>query len=451
MMETTNNTALAPAKVLRTPDLAIKDLKVNPVSIFLLQSREGKTETIMNFIKSVLARPELKDVSWHNDEYGNLYATKGKLAKGETYPAFVSHTDTVHLIYKTKHVYKTANNDYFAMTYDNGPEQIGIGGDDFCGVFVCLELLHRLKKVKCAFFLDEEGGCKGSAKGELEFFDNCRYAIQVDRKGNSDIIVDGSGTILCSDEFKNSMDALGEVYGYKSTDGRRSDVIKLKERGLKISVCNLSAGYYKEHTKQEYVNERDLLNVLDFCIAISKDKKVYPHEYKPKVYTATAYNHGRGYSPITDNSKKRMCAMCEKSELSWNDGIMCRSCMNEQWEEWTLKVNKTTGQKSLIIRDALEDEINDIGINFGPADKCTFCSTPLLTTPLQTRGYCLKCAKCKYCDELLVLKQELLNGECAFHDKICSDRECGNKLKDDVEIMEGVCRQCKAEYMIMSI
>ena len=36
-------------------------------------------------------------VSYYRDDMMNVYATKGELSEGESYPMFIAHTDTVHM------------------------------------------------------------------------------------------------------------------------------------------------------------------------------------------------------------------------------------------------------------------------------------------------------------------------------------------------------------------
>jgi tripeptide aminopeptidase len=464
----TQQIAVVPTKPLRQPTLTVEDMHIRPHRIFQMQSTKGATDLMMAEIMYQL--DQIPGVSYKRDTYGNLYVTKGKLGKNDSYPAYVCHTDTVHKINKTKVIYKTTQGNYFAMCYDDGPEQVGIGGDDFCGIIVNLELLHRLKRVKCAFFLDEENGCLGSKAGDLSFFDDCRYAIQVDRRGNSDIIVNGSGTRLCSEEFEKAMDALGEVYGYTHAEGRRSDVIALKERGLGISCCNLSAGYYKEHSKQEYVNERDLLNVIEFCLAISNDKKVYPHEYvkpAPVTYNNTNYGsnyNGRGYNNYVAAKKDtRVCKECKKSNLTDREGILCTTCMTDCWEQYSLQINTETGQRYLVIdRITSPDSPPPVTddkppFSYGEREDCITCHAILLNAETLARGYCQRCGICTACNNELTEDFEIKSGYCVEHlgntsnirtdssEKqifICSVAGCSHELKGELEILEKICTTC---------
>lgn len=63
--------------------------------------------------------------------------------------------------------------------------------------------------------------------------------------------------------------------------GMMTDVLTLKERGLEVSCCNISCGYYEPHTSREYTVKPDLLNCLHFVEHIIENcKEVYPHQYE---------------------------------------------------------------------------------------------------------------------------------------------------------------------------
>ena len=137
--------------------------------------------------------------------------------------------------------------------------------------------------MKAAFFVEEEIGCRGSAQADLEFFTNCRYVVQCDRRGNNDLITSISFTELCSKEF---IEAIGyENFGYKPEDGMMTDVLELKERGIEVSCINMSCGYYKPHTDQEFTDKNDLLNCQKFVENIIENcAAVYPHKCEDSYY-----------------------------------------------------------------------------------------------------------------------------------------------------------------------
>ncbi len=125
------------------------------------------------------------------DDHKNIYITKGELVDGEYYPMFVAHTDTVHDIIpkinvKIVDVYRpvTFGKVFESVpvkalkAYDDNEDPTGIGGDDKCGIFICLNLLEKLDKVKIGLFVSEETGCHGSAKCDESFLNDVGYICQ---------------------------------------------------------------------------------------------------------------------------------------------------------------------------------------------------------------------------------------------------------------------------------
>jgi len=219
-------------------------------------------------------------VSYYRDEMMNIYATKGELSEGEFYPMFIAHTDTVHqkvdkIIVKEETLIrpntfgKQFNNKMVpclkAYTEDNKPT--GIGGDDKCGVFICLELLKTLDKVKVGLFVSEETGCHGSRVADPKFFENVGYAIQFDAPGNVMVSEYCMGTQLFdreSDFFVKCDQALTE--GFEGRNDYQShpytDVYALKKQ-FDFSCINFAIGYYDYHTKNEYVVIEDVFNGIN--------------------------------------------------------------------------------------------------------------------------------------------------------------------------------------------
>lgn len=130
---------------------------------------------------------------------------------------------------------------------------------------VCLKCLESFKAMKCAFFVQEENGCIGSRKADMDFFADCRFVIGCDRKGNGDIITRVHGMELCSEEFLETVSP--GRYGYHPASGLSTDVHTLKARGLSVSCINLSCGYYEPHTDREYTISGGLVQVLPLCPA----------------------------------------------------------------------------------------------------------------------------------------------------------------------------------------
>lgn len=131
--------------------------------------------------------------------------------------------------------------------------------------------------MKVVFFKEEETGCHGSSRAEMGFFDDCRFVIQCDRRGNSDLITSIGCTDLCSEKF--IQDIAPEKWGYKEESGMMTDVEALKERGLSVSAINMSCGYYNPHTDEEITVKRDLEKCWHLVQHIIEDcAETYPHE-----------------------------------------------------------------------------------------------------------------------------------------------------------------------------
>jgi di/tripeptidase len=219
----------------------------------------------------------MDEVTLTCDEHNNIYAVKGTLGEGEFYPMFISHTDTVHELVDLINV----KEEYLLRPYtfgkDFGQEQVlclkaydkdgrptGIGGDDKCGVYGCLELLNELPNLKAAFFVSEETGCKGSFKADPEFFTNVGYGIQFDAPENNMISEFLMGRSMFDRDSK-----FFEVGGRLITEHFPSDTKYHKHpytdiypirTMFNIPCFNISIGYYNYHTRNEYVVVEDTYN-----------------------------------------------------------------------------------------------------------------------------------------------------------------------------------------------
>lgn len=265
-----------------------------------------------NFSEEVKRLCEERGASVVTDSIGNLYVTKGQ---SETYPCIVAHLDEVHDSRgKNFAVYSDGN---IIRGYDNFGKNIphGIGADDKNGIWVALKCLEQFEAVKCAFFVGEEIGCVGSGRADMKFFTNCRFALQCDRRNDSDLIVSVSGQQLCSKRFLKDIGY--KDYGYSKTTGLLTDVYTLKRNGLKISCVNMSCGYYNPHTPTEYTNFDHLLKCLKFVSHIVEScTDVYPHDKRSE--KRSKYDMWPDYSKI-DNSWLQMYIPTPQKSESLDD------------------------------------------------------------------------------------------------------------------------------------
>ena len=259
---------------------------------------EDMVEYICNELDSI------EGVTYYRDDMMNIYATKGGLEEGEHYPMFIAHTDTVHtkidkIVVKEEKLIrpntfgKSFGDDKVdclkAYTEDGNPT--GIGGDDKCGIFICLELLKQLDKVKIGLFVSEETGCHGSSKCDENFLQDVGYITQYDAPGNHLISEICSGVRLFerdSEFFIKSLDIITKCFGNEMLIQSHpyTDISQLKKK-IDVSCINISCGYYNMHSNQEFISIDDVTRAIEVGknMVNTLGYKKYEYAYKPIIYT----------------------------------------------------------------------------------------------------------------------------------------------------------------------
>ncbi len=288
-----------------------KDLLFQLYGVF---SPSGKEQKMRKFIKDYIKKNCGKcDVE--QDGSGNLFIIKGQ---SETYPCLAAHIDQIQ---------KTRYKDFTCLEVDDkvfgwSPkmmEQQGLGADDKNGIWICLECLKKYDVLKVAFFVGEEAGCVGSRACDMSFFEDCRFIVEPDRMGSSDLITDMFCGDVCSEDFVAALDAYS--FGYEHDHGSVTDVGELVSRGVGISCLNVSCGYYRAHTDREYTCLPELENCLNFvCHIIETCVIVYPFAMEDKYF----YSYG-GYDDddeYCDEDYEMMeDILLENSTLTFSDII----------------------------------------------------------------------------------------------------------------------------------
>ena len=240
--------------------------------LYSIYSPSGKEQKMMTFLCSYIKQLP-GNISVSKDKFGNLYVIKGE---AETYPCLVSHIDQVSHCNHSKD-FKAVETREVIFGYSPKHKRFeNLGADDKNGVFICLECLKRYDPMKVVFFREEETGCRGSSEAVMSFFDDVRFVIQPDRKGNSDLITNIGYSDLCSEGFMEAIEP--EKWGYMEENGLMTDILTLKEKGLGVSCINVSCGYYNAHTDEEITVKKDLMKSLLFVEHIIEDcTNTYPH------------------------------------------------------------------------------------------------------------------------------------------------------------------------------
>lgn len=218
------------------------------------------------------AEKELRENGYEPiNEDGFLYA------KG-TYPVLlVAHMDTVHK-QRIKTIVRRKGNVL------SSPQ--GIGGDDRCGIYM---ILNIIQKYHCSvlFTEDEEIGCVGARKFcNTEYVNNLEvnYMIELDRRGSKDAVFYSND----NKEFQNWI--CDKNIGFELNTGSYSDICDIMEASG-IAGVNLSCGYYKEHTLEEYVKVDEMeTNINRVFKLIARESKSW--EYIPELNDWSRYDYG---------------------------------------------------------------------------------------------------------------------------------------------------------------
>lgn len=284
--------------------------------LYSIYSPSGKEQKMVRFLCSYInGLPG--EISLEKDSFGNLYVTKGS---GESYPCLVSHLDQVSHCRHSKD-FRAVEAKGILFGYSPSKRRFeNLGADDKNGIFICLECLRKYDVLKVVFFREEETGCRGSSRAYMPFFDDVRFVVQPDRKGNSDLITAISFTELCSGEFIR--EAAPERWGYAENNGLMTDVLTLKENGLEVSCANVSCGYYNAHTDEEITVKKDLQKCLDFVEHLIED------------CTAVYVHQGQMHSMIPSSSaRRRFTTFCTGTRpCHWKTSAACipplfRACL----------------------------------------------------------------------------------------------------------------------------
>lgn len=271
------------------------------------------------------------------DEIGNIIATKGE----GPYPTVCAHLDTVHQRTKDYQPYRYHMEDG-DITYD---APTGIGGDDKCGIYGVLELLRALPNIRAVFFVQEECGTIGAYAIDLEIFEDSAYLIELDRRGDSDVIATLMFDDTVSEQFTaDIMPVMGDAWDF--ADGTFTDVMILAERGVGLSAINVSCGYHNAHTAAEWISWKELCKSVAFVfdLVIALGQTIYPHEmevcdtgYTPITWTgsrrspfaeAPSWGMDDVAASLDDDGTELFCPFCcSKMEIDREWGLLhCLAC-----------------------------------------------------------------------------------------------------------------------------
>ena len=234
----------------------------------------------------------------NKDKNGNYFV---KIGKSNT--IFASHLDTVSKEYiQVTHVI-----DGNIIKTDG---KTTLGADDKAGVAIMLWMIVNNVPGLYYFFIGEEVGCIGSGLASKDLnFKNYNKIISFDRYGTNSVITHQSSQRSTSDIFADALCDELNTHGFifeKDSGGVYTDSAEFM--GIIPECTNISVGYYKQHTFQEYQDIDFLSNLASVCLIVNWDNLPVSRdpskvEYKEIYYSVNDYIID--YDDYTHTSKKR--------------------------------------------------------------------------------------------------------------------------------------------------
>ena len=199
------------------------------LGILKTQSASHKEDRMIEFIRNYCVSKGYR-VDVINK---NVYVVKGS---ADIYPCYVAHTDTcASIIPDDEFEIVTIDNTYIAGFNYKKDKFTQVGFDDKLGIFIALKMLASIPAGKAFFPYAEEVGCVGTNLAEMDFFLDCGYVIQCDRRNAKGIVESISGMSLFGNDFRDVLSTEGKPYGRTFTFGMMTDVQRLKTKGLAIA------------------------------------------------------------------------------------------------------------------------------------------------------------------------------------------------------------------------
>ncbi len=243
--------------------------------LYAIHAPSGREWPLIEFIMEYVGKT-IPEAKVKVDRFGNLYITKGD--KGKDYPTLACHLDQVQTLHSDDFKAVEADGILFGYSEKNHRRE-GLGADDKNGIWVCLQCLERVPRLKVFMAVMEEKGMFGSKAADMSFFEDSLYVVEPDSPEGSNLKHELREIPCASEDFINAI-APAE-HGFKIVDGKGTDILALTMNGLGVSCVNIGVGYYRPHKDDEYTLMGELQHCLDYVLDIvSNLHEKFPHEYQ---------------------------------------------------------------------------------------------------------------------------------------------------------------------------
>lgn len=242
------------------------------------------------------------------DSKGNLYLRKGDCDGKDWVPCLCSHLDTVHrkyLPYIEKKELLPVQIDGDRLFIDG----MGIGADCKAGVAICLAVMRKVKRCKCALFVEEETGMNGSRALDKSFFDNVSYVLSWDSPGGNRATETSSGVPMFTKEFADIFKPIYAKHGVTSWNREPfTDTVQIVKQ---LGICCINArngGGMAAHTDREDCSLKDMNDSEQLCLdaiaGIPCDRKweikYEEPKWEPSKWRSTGKSYGSKLSKEPD-------------------------------------------------------------------------------------------------------------------------------------------------------
>jgi hypothetical protein len=262
--------------------------------------------------------------SYLKDIYGKIIETEHYIVAEGTIPiALAAHMDTV---FESEIDARSVTDQVLYDRQKNIMHCVGFGGfDDKAGIFAIIQILQAGFRPHIILSTDEERGCLGAKiLAQLPCpFEDCRYIVQLDRRGTKDCVFYDLDTVQCK-EFVDYI----EGFGFEEAYGTFTDITEYcPEWG--IAGVNLSIGYFNEHTRHETLYVDPMIATITKVKAMLSQSDIPAFTYVEDNTYSRYYGLGSAYgwggwsntmTPISTghnkNSKQTYtCAHCKANNF----------------------------------------------------------------------------------------------------------------------------------------
>lgn len=242
------------------------------------------------------------------DGKGNLYLKKGDCDGKDWVPCLCSHLDTVH----RKYIPYIEKKELLPVQIDGDRlfiDGMGIGADCKAGVAICLAVMRKVKRCKCALFVEEETGMNGSRALDKSFFENVSYVLSWDSPGGNRATETSSGVPMFTKEFADIFKPIYAKHGVTSWNREPfTDTVQIVKQ---LGICCINArngGGMAAHTDREDCSLKDMNDSEQLCLdaiaGIPCDRKweikYEEPKWEPSKWRSTGKSYGSKLSKEPD-------------------------------------------------------------------------------------------------------------------------------------------------------